>query len=274
GVDETVTVPTLTDACEARGCLGLPAKVPMFQMSVPSLTFNEDLRFIVPAPIASPYAPPGRATRGFVAYDPARKKKVYLKDTWPVVLESIEPEGKTYKLLHENHVQNIAPCLAAGDVSTDLYHATQAHTYKAASGLACHGPTAVNLTPHRHYWLVLDIIGVKLTEFKKSRKVVLAVRDTLYAHEDAFQCSVLHRDISPGNILITDGGGILINWDLCKHINASSGPRQSTRTGTWQFMSAVLVRFRDIPHTVHDDLESVLYVILWVAIMYSPSNLT
>ncbi|KAF9232713.1 hypothetical protein BU15DRAFT_16966, partial [Melanogaster broomeanus] len=207
--------------------------------------------------------------------DPARKKKVYLKDTWRVALESIEPEGKTYKLLHENHVRNIAPCLAAGDVLTDLYHATQAHTYIGCKW-ACppvSGPTAVNLTPHRHYRLVLDIIGVKLTEFKKSREVVLAVQDTLYAHEDAFQCGVLHRDISPGNILITDGGGILIDWDLCKHINASSGPRQSTRTGTWQFMSAVLVRFRDIPHTVHDDLESVLYVILWVAIMYSPSNL-
>jgi RIO-like serine/threonine protein kinase len=40
------------------------------------------------------------------------------------------------------------------------------------------------------------------------------------AHKEAYLNGVLHCDISPGNILITDdhgsGGGLLIDWDVCK----------------------------------------------------------
>ena len=38
-------------------------------------------------------------------------------------------------------------------------------------------------------------------------------------HSDAFfKAGILHRDISPSNILIMeDGTGRLIDWDLCRH---------------------------------------------------------
>lgn len=39
-------------------------------------------------------------------------------------------------------------------------------------------------------------------------------------------------------------------------------------------MSGALVYFKDAQHTVEDDLESVLYVLLWVAVIYSHSNLS
>lgn len=44
--------------------------------------------------------------------------------------------------------------------------------------------------------------------------------------------------------------------------------------GTWQFMSGVLVYFKTVPHMVEDDLESFFWVLVWVAVMYSPSTLT
>ncbi|KAG2102328.1 hypothetical protein BD769DRAFT_1305845, partial [Suillus cothurnatus] len=44
--------------------------------------------------------------------------------------------------------------------------------------------------------------------------------------------------------------------------------------GTWQFMSAHLVKNSCAIHGVEDDLESSLYVILWTALMYRESYLT
>jgi serine/threonine protein kinase len=50
----------------------------------------------------------------------------------------------------------------------------------------------------------------------QTRSEVLTVYPA--AHGDAYEkASVLHRDISPGNIMITsDGRGFLIDWDLAK----------------------------------------------------------
>ncbi|KAG2124763.1 hypothetical protein BD769DRAFT_1291472, partial [Suillus cothurnatus] len=88
-------------------------------------------------------------------------------------------------------------------------------------------------------------------------------------HKDAYEkAGILHRDLSIGNIVIFHGKGILIDWDLAKSIS-TKGPRQSTRTGTWQFMSGYLVQNQNAPHVVEDDLESSLYIVLWAALKYS-----
>jgi hypothetical protein len=42
---------------------------------------------------------------------------------------------------------------------------------------------------------------------------------SLLAHTEAFEnARILHRDISVGNIIISDRGGLLIDWDLSKDI--------------------------------------------------------
>jgi serine/threonine protein kinase len=62
--------------------------------------------------------------------------------------------------------------------------------------------------------------------------VYLSESCTPVAHESAYKCGILHRDISPGNILITSDnkfdGGLLIDWDLCKDMNSQvDGPRRA-----------------------------------------------
>ncbi|KIJ67273.1 hypothetical protein HYDPIDRAFT_84142, partial [Hydnomerulius pinastri MD-312] len=81
-------------------------------------------------------------------------------------------------------------------------------------------------------------------------------------HDDVYhKASVLHHDVSAGNVVIHLGVGILIDWDLAKLVD-TSGPRQTTRTGTWQFMSVALMYNRGAAHTFGDNLESALYVLL------------
>ena len=113
------------------------------------------------------------------------------------------------------------------------------------------------------------------------------------AHEDAHTVGVLHHDISAGNIMLTDSGGMLIDWDMAKDIEEIHTQRHKTQTisllytwsdyfqiwlcwldlqGTWQFMLAALIThiFTPTTHDFRDDLESSLRVLMWLFLMYSP----
>ncbi|KAG1843477.1 hypothetical protein DFJ58DRAFT_706880 [Suillus subalutaceus] len=178
--------------------------------------------------------------------------------------------GETNKLLKKHNVGNVVSCIACHDVPSIPRQAPQ--TSKFADAVwAC---SQVAITPHIHYRLVLDIVGKQLYEFASSHQLVTAVRDALIAHKDAYHnAGVLHQDLSVGNIVIHDGKGILIDWDLSNLINIK-GARQVTRMGTLQFISADLIANRKTKHDVEDDLESSFYVVLWTALLCTKTHLT
>jgi hypothetical protein len=203
--------------------------------------------FVTSTPKATPYSPPGHATRGFPAYDVSRRTTVFVKDSWRVELPDIQPEGLTYQTLKDASVRNIPDCLKSRDVSTVQYHATKTHIY-AVENWACHSDA--HFIPHCHYHLTLDIIGDSITTFQSSYQMVSVVQDALIgelnqmqlqrtilmlwflALEDAYKAGILHCDFSPGNIIISnDGTGLLIDWDLSKPVSsASETPRCATQT--------------------------------------------
>ncbi|KAF8835011.1 hypothetical protein BDN67DRAFT_873468, partial [Paxillus ammoniavirescens] len=119
-----------------------------------------------------------------------------------------------------------------------------------------------------HHQLILDLVGELLTNFASSQELVQAIHDALVAHKGAYSIGIIHQDISAGNIIIVQGHGYLIDWDLAKATSVES-IRQVTCTGTWQFMSAHLVEKLNAVHQLQDDLESSLLVLLWTALMYS-----
>ncbi|KAL4071962.1 hypothetical protein J3A83DRAFT_4092749, partial [Scleroderma citrinum] len=127
---------------------------------------------------------------------------------------------------------------------------------------------------HVHYWLCMDLVGESLATFTSSQLLMQAVHDALTAHEVACRAGFVHWDLSPGNIVIFEGHGYLINWDLEKPINFLTTCWITCTVcgtsffydclfiisgqGTLQFMSAHLVKNRAADHTFQDDRVHIL----------------
>jgi hypothetical protein len=181
GVDTSVSIPETEEQCEARNFLKWDDDIPLFKLSVPFAPGSLQY-FIVCSPITTAYTPPGRATRGFEAYDQLRKTAVYLKDSWRLNLSDITAEGLVYETLKKASVPNIPHCIASGDISvlsdpqSYHWHATKTQDYARKEWAK---PLKAVLTPHLHYRLVLDVIGRSLMEYKSSYEMTAAVRDAL-----------------------------------------------------------------------------------------------
>ncbi|KAG2059228.1 hypothetical protein BDR06DRAFT_1072202, partial [Suillus hirtellus] len=202
------------------------------------------------------------------AFDLCNKKVVMFKDSWQVSLPDILLEGKTYKLLKSHKVHNITTCIACYDMPPTIpQQSTQTIKF---SSTAWARPNMV-ITLHILHRLALNIVGQKLTNFESSHQLVQSIHDALIAHKDAYELAkMLHQDLSIGNVVIHEGIGILIDWDLAKliAIQALDFVVIFVTKGTWQFMSAYLISHSQAIHRVEDNLEFSLYVLLWTALKY------
>ena len=185
-----------------------------------------------------------RATRTFKAWCLTTNRPVFFKDTWRILSPSLRPEHEIYKKLADAKVQHIATVLDYSDIGDQ----------RTVTGNYAHKPWVckTNLKPFRtlqHYRLVLLEIGCNLTyEFKDFREILGAMRNALQgkgilinqtifllkyfaAHRESYyKGHVLHRDISAGNIVIYNNGGLLVDWDMCKDLDLKSDEKNIFRT--------------------------------------------
>ncbi|KAH8977385.1 hypothetical protein EDB86DRAFT_2817875 [Lactarius hatsudake] len=202
-------------------------------------TLNGQIKYyIAPSAVWDSESLFGRSTFGYIAYDPETRNLVYLKDFWRTDRDGIQKEGDVYRELHDAQVSNIARLGLAGDVPllpecgrTDCPAVQRTMTQGFVKDW-CPGQPCVD--PYVHYRLVLETLGSPLNTFKSTRELCKVIRDAITAHTGAYErVGILHRDVSAGNILITeDGSGILIDWDLSKKVvkGGSGTQRQHSRT--------------------------------------------
>jgi Fungal protein kinase len=247
GIDTTVSVFTDPEAVSARIKLRLPAETPMFQTSVPSVDPGQpNLRIAFPFPEIIPSHPACRATRACSAYDIENDRVVFFKDSWRIDAPDTQLEGLIYEQLRAANVTNIPRCIAHGEVPHQAEQKTQTKASLVLSW-ACKEGEEVKIASHSHYRLVLDLVGKSLSTFTSTKELVQAIHDALLgrllsihddqnlspfhcpAHRGAFAAGILHRDLSVGNIVISEGRGYLIDWDLAKPTTVEQ-PRRVTRT--------------------------------------------
>ena len=145
--------------------------------------------YITPGPVWHTDALFGRCTFGYIAYDVAVPRLVYLKDFWRTDLPDIQKEGDVYRELHDAQVPNIPALGPAGDVPLSLDHKntipfsaqkTRTQDYVKESGLGhewCPGRPRVD--PLVHYRLVLETLGHPLNTFKSTRQLCEVIRDAI-----------------------------------------------------------------------------------------------
>ncbi|KAH9835400.1 uncharacterized protein C8Q71DRAFT_908540 [Rhodofomes roseus] len=241
---------------------------------------SDEVCFIVGKRRSATNSPAGRGMRGYIAYDVSRRRLVFLKDHWRPCIKSSLFEGEVLQSMRSTGVQYVPTPLAAGIVQDEMgvQETCTQDFLPVDERTGCYAPR------QEHYRLVVKEIGEPLEEHKSPYELVKTIWHALYGHRQAWELNeLLHRDISAGNILIfryidKNGGkqsiGILIDWDLCKDKKYLESVLRPSRAGTWQFMSARLLRNPGEKHEIADDLESSIHVLHWMLFRFVEHSLT
>ncbi|KAJ8457588.1 hypothetical protein ONZ51_g11440 [Trametes cubensis] len=244
-------------------------------------------RFLVSRPVVTPLTLDGRCTRGYWSVNVATRRVCFLKDTWRTFARP-GSEGGTLENLNKLGVRNIPSLAIHGDVrSTDdpggPAQDTQTDQFVDEAWARRIGGRDVIVTRRRHYRLVTHTVGYGLKDLRGTEELLHATYDAFVAMQDALaKDKRLHRDLSVGNIILVKEPdrnvrrGYLIDWDASIRVDKKGEALREGRAGTWSFMSIRMLSFNhaEYKHTIKDDMESLLYVVLYCALLYLPHRFT
>ncbi|KAJ3012573.1 hypothetical protein NUW54_g1830 [Trametes sanguinea] len=246
--------------------------------------------FIVSRPIVSPLSLPGRESRCFWAVDADTGRVVFLKDCWRFYCAT-EVEGDILRRLNDLNVRNVPVLAVHGDVPMDtseeehnvMSQSTLTEAYLGDSWICIVDGIKVAVQKLWHYRLVTSTVGYSLRSLRGTEELLYAGHDALIAMKDALTKDFrIHRDLSVGNIILVKEAdrsvrkGYLIHWEASDRIDDAGEALHSGRAGTWKFMSIRMLNSDQLngKHTLPDDLEALLYVVLYCALYYLPHNLS
>ena len=132
----------------------------------------------------------------------------------------------------------------------------------------------------RPYIVMEYVPGLPIIDYARTRALDINERlklflDVCSAVEYAHQRFVVHRDLKPGNILITDSGNAkLVDFGICKLLHHE--PARDTATGTMQMMTpeyASPEQVRGEPITPASDIYSLTAVLYELLTEYKPHRI-
>ncbi|SJL17447.1 uncharacterized protein ARMOST_20997 [Armillaria ostoyae] len=227
------------------------------------MTFdNETRRFVVCAPKFDDgaFSPFGRSTRRSLAVDldssdledPEKPYEIllFMKDYWREDSpRTVEESGH----LSSPRSTQRPPCSQNGDWQRRSQHGHDYTTACTSVAESAPGKPSPDLTGPQN-----------ILENYRQRPNDLLQRQEL---GDMYRG---YDESPPGSV--RQGVYFAPRYQCQKHHDHSRSPRIG-RTGTWQFMSARLLGSFGTTHTLVDDRESSLWVLLYVALRYTPNSL-
>ncbi|KAM5541438.1 hypothetical protein V8D89_004992 [Ganoderma adspersum] len=247
----------------------LAPSTPSTLPSTSSASVSGEREFLVSHPHFTAGSLIGRCTRGYVAFDLKTETFCFLKDSWrPLVPGRSRPEHLVYERLRGHGVFSIASLMCGGDVGGPRAQVTT---------IQDDIPAEKKPIARVHYRIVIEEIGVPITEFQNFAELAAVFGHALIAHMAAYEeAGILHCDISVGNILIDPESrcGFLIDWDLSRLVSElGHGPMEPDRIGTWQFRSALSLRYPRKPYRRADDVESFVHAFRYMVLRFHPTDL-
>ncbi|KAG6091235.1 hypothetical protein E4U30_007390 [Claviceps sp. LM220 group G6] len=186
-------------------------------------------------------------------------KYSWIPSTWT-------PEADLLSKANEHRVQGVAKMVG--------YEREISRISKLRDGLAFSTPQKDQIPYDDRVLRVLAVtpLGRPLHEYESILGLLECLHDAIEDHRWLYMDGrILHRDISINNIIITDPAkangknGVLIDLDLAKNLDEGPGGARH-RTGTIEFMAVGVLRGEE--HTYRHDLESFLYVLIWLCFVY------
>ncbi|KAH9889879.1 hypothetical protein C8Q73DRAFT_736310 [Cubamyces lactineus] len=246
---------------------------------IPDANTREPRRYLVSRPLTAPLSVVGRAPRTYWAVDAETGQVASLKDTWRFHADGAEQEGTIIDYLARSGVANVPAVLSHGDVlsipdNPDSRQLTRTQEFVTARWACDLGVDQPSIVRYSHYRLVHSVAGYGLQRLRGTNELLTAGYHALQAMCDAFALKRLHRNVHPASIVLfrekanVDRRAFLVDWDLSGGID---GPNQRTRTphdAMWQFVSIGILLRLPRPHRIQDDMESLLYVMLYCSLRW------
>ncbi|KAJ6511308.1 hypothetical protein C8R47DRAFT_730009 [Mycena vitilis] len=242
----------------------------------------------------------GRITRVWEAYregDPDRTS-VALKDLW-LSVDAVQ-EGSQLLELHEKLWCLADP--ATPHPPSEYFLTVLDHGFVSTSeGVDDHTldvmtrgqvpPTDLSHHPRKHYRIVFKEVGTPVHRLRTLSEMMRALADATRALSLLYQLGLVHRDVSPGNILFIDGQGKLTDLEYLKSFKGTQLPQPNERfIGTTDYTSGeaaagtyCFIPFSQDPdpplpppfrfNPLHD-LESTFWIGLWVILHHRRDDTT
>jgi hypothetical protein len=120
----------------------------------------------------------GQATRCWIVYNTKSRTLMYYKRAWRITEHGLEPEGTVYERLHAAEVPHIPQVCAHGDIEGQWHKPTK-RFISTARWMRLQTDSLNRLYAQQHYELLIEEVGIRLTDFPTSRIAVSAIQDAM-----------------------------------------------------------------------------------------------